>query len=326
MKLLKTLVLALGIVSVTTGVMAQSRSSMQTYTNSFIKQNGQGAITGPVMNTLLNQMIATMGIQGDTNTWSGANTFNGSILFSPPLAITNGGCGAATATQCRINLGAPGLTGTTALGNLVIGDGTGSGIEDSGNQLIKTGVAARVPTVNDDSTQGYVPGSIFVNTASGALYAASSVAPGAALWTQATPTTYFSYQSIGWMLGFLTPGASVYTAPGPANSTTSTVNTNVQSLLAISGTMTSLYVRFSAAPDAGQTYTITVYTGNPTGALTLSSLTCTIADTNTTCNDTNPAHAITITAGDAFSVHIVASGGSHSPNSGLGSIALGLKY
>lgn len=53
----------------------QTRAALNNYNNTFITQNGRGAITGPVLNSLLNLMINSTGILGDTNVWTGVNSF-----------------------------------------------------------------------------------------------------------------------------------------------------------------------------------------------------------------------------------------------------------
>lgn len=190
-------------------------------------------------------------------------------------------------------------------GNVPIGASNG-GIQDSGNQLIKTGVAARNPGATDDSTQGYVQGSIWVNTASGALFVAGSVAPSAAVWTQATPTTYYSYQSISWTWGANSLASlTLYTAPGGVGTTQ-----NFEGIMALTGTLSNLSVQLATAPGVGQNAVVTLYTGTPK-TMTASTVTCTISDANTSCSDLT--HSVSVAARDAYSVQIVWSAGAAAP-------------
>jgi hypothetical protein len=63
-------------------VFAQNRAQLFQLNNQNIYANGQGAITGPVLNGVLSQIIAGTGNQTDTNLWTGSNTFTGP--FSAP--------------------------------------------------------------------------------------------------------------------------------------------------------------------------------------------------------------------------------------------------
>src|SRR5579859_1671137 len=66
---------------------AQVRSTLNNYNNSNITSNGRGAITGPIVNNMFGQIISGAGILGDTNPWTGLNTFN------PPIGVASGGSG-----------------------------------------------------------------------------------------------------------------------------------------------------------------------------------------------------------------------------------------
>ena len=72
--------------------------------------------------------------------------------------------------------------------------------------------------------------------------------------------------------------------------------TNVQELAPCTGTMINLYVKIAAAANANTP----VFTVSDNAAGT--TLTCTIANTATTCNDTT--HAPTVTAGDAITLKV----------------------
>lgn len=253
-----------------------------------IIEGGTGANNASAARTNLG--AAERGANSDINAISGLTT---------PLSIPQGGTGATDPTSARTAIGAMGVGGTLVPGNVVVGATGGVTVQDSGNQLIKTGVAARAPSLTDDSTQGYSLGSIWVNTATGALFVAVSVTPSAASWTAATPTATFSYQSAGW--AFLGPatGATVYTAPGGVG-----VNVNQAALVTRAATMSDLYIHTAAAPGTGNTFTVTLFTGAPTAEVA-SPVTCTISGTATGCSDTT--HSVAVTAGQGWTVQIISS-------------------
>lgn len=78
----------------------------------------------------------------------------------------------------------------------------------------------------------------------------------------------------------------------------------VSGIFPLSGTIKNFYAGVTTAPGAGQTFTMTVLVGT-LGSPSASALTCTMSNT-TTCNDTT--HSVTVTAGQAYSFQIVASG------------------
>lgn len=54
----------------------QTRSSLETYNNQYIFSNGQGEITGPIVNTLNGFFINSAGMLVDINHWTGTNTYS----------------------------------------------------------------------------------------------------------------------------------------------------------------------------------------------------------------------------------------------------------
>lgn len=81
----------------------------------------------------------------------------------------------------------------------------------------------------------------------------------------------------------------------------SAVNANVQSTMPRAGTVDRLYVVLSAAEGAAATLAFTVNKNTVT-----QSITCTVGNSATTCNDT--AHSFTFVAGDSLSFQTVQSG------------------
>jgi hypothetical protein len=70
-------------------------------------------------------------------------------------------------------------------------------------------------------------------------------------------------------------------------------------------TMTELYVASAVSPGGGQTFTYTVMKNGVATALTAQ-----ISGSGTEASDTNPAHSVTFSATDKFSLRVVTSGGS----------------
>lgn len=69
--------------------LAQNRSALEGQNNTAIRANGRNAITGPLLNGLLGNIITGTGNQADGNIWSGTNLFSGTLpaLSSGTLAI-----------------------------------------------------------------------------------------------------------------------------------------------------------------------------------------------------------------------------------------------
>ena len=74
--------LALSIAAVVAPALAQSsRSTMNSYNDNNFTTNGQQQITGAKANAMNDMIINSMGVLGDTNTWTGSNTFTGPVTF-----------------------------------------------------------------------------------------------------------------------------------------------------------------------------------------------------------------------------------------------------
>jgi hypothetical protein len=56
--------------------LAQTRTQLNNQNNTTINSNGREAITGPVLNSMLGQIITGAGIVGDTNAWTGTNSYS----------------------------------------------------------------------------------------------------------------------------------------------------------------------------------------------------------------------------------------------------------
>lgn len=65
-----------------------SRSTLNAYNNNNIVDNPNGAITGQIINSMNQQIINAMGVQADSNFWTGANTFSGPSSFTNIVNIT----------------------------------------------------------------------------------------------------------------------------------------------------------------------------------------------------------------------------------------------
>jgi len=79
---------------------------------------------------------------------------------------------------------------------------------------------------------------------------------------------------------------------------TDTTEFDVETLSPLAGTVKNLFIRINSTPGAGNSYVFTVRKNS-----TNQSLTCTIADTDLTCNDTS--NSFTIAAADAIALQVV---------------------
>src|SRR5579872_1822530 len=59
-----------------------NRSQLNALNNADITSNGAGQITGSILNTVLGNVINSVGILSDANEWSGQNTFDANPAFS----------------------------------------------------------------------------------------------------------------------------------------------------------------------------------------------------------------------------------------------------
>lgn len=99
----------------------------------------------------------------------------------------------------------------------------------------------------------------------------------------------------------LAGGSTVFCANvGQCNVT----QTNVSLTAPFGTTLSNLSFNSLVAPGAGNSYTLTIYTG-AYGALAASTVTCQIVNTSTSCSDTT--HSVTLTAGQSWSLQLVTS-------------------
>ena len=105
---------------------AQNRSFLQSQTNQYIVTNSKGAITEPILNNLLQQIISGTANQSDNNVFSGANshsgteTFTGSVILPYTGIMIGNGTGPVTA-ETAITASQGGVGGLTGI---VQGNGT----------------------------------------------------------------------------------------------------------------------------------------------------------------------------------------------------------
>jgi hypothetical protein len=159
---------------VLTPVAAEAQSTFAALTlvnNSLFWACGTKCITGPVLNSWNQQILASMGLLAGNNSWSGSNVFSGSLYFATGTGyVYANGLGAVTYTT----------TPTAPIAaNSIVGNNTGS----SGGPFALTyaQVAAALPTFTT-SAPGTVPASggsstaLFLNQA-GTFTAAGASAP-----------------------------------------------------------------------------------------------------------------------------------------------------
>ena len=121
---MKRIILALALLMASgVGASAQTtdtRAQLQSQINSYIKANGVGAISGPILNVILNNMVSAEVTQADTsNTLNGsgipvANGASSPLTFTPPAS----GIMAWLASPSSANLLAA-MTTKTGTGNVV---------------------------------------------------------------------------------------------------------------------------------------------------------------------------------------------------------------
>jgi hypothetical protein len=82
---MKTIFVLLIALSCTSSALAQNRNTLITENNNLIKSNGVGAITGPVLNSMLFNVIEGSANQSDNNAFTGNNTHSGTETFTGPV-------------------------------------------------------------------------------------------------------------------------------------------------------------------------------------------------------------------------------------------------
>lgn len=87
----------------------------------------------------------------------------------------------------------------------------------------------------------------------------------------------------------------------PTITTIADNSTTASSTFSVAGMLSSFYVKIAAAPGAGTSYTFALRKN-----LATTTLTCTISNTNTTCNDTSDV--ISVAVGDSFTIAIAPTG------------------
>lgn len=230
----------------------------------------------------------------DFNTGIARATYCGNVIVNGTLTF-NGGLPAVQ------------LFGSLANGNVVVGGPGGTQVHDSGNQMIMPGFGTVDPVGSiQNGSLGFSNGSIYQNTNTNALWVAGNVTLTSATWTQATPSTPFSYAQFAWnSISTVTLGATYYSAPGNLSG-----SQNVGGQFARGGIISNMCIRLQTAPGTGQTDTFTLMAGTP-AAMTDTGISCVLSGTAQICPCTGDGTpSFTVTAGQAFAVRIVPSSAS----------------
>jgi len=227
-------------------------------------------------------------------------------------ATVSGGLGGSTDGQggsTTIQGGTGGTTnGAGGLISIVGGQGTGSG--NGGNAIIDGGTSGSgtVGNVLLATTRGQtVVGGLGID------YTDSDTNPSCSagvymIYADTSETKLKKCQN-GTVTDLAPPAATLVVGNSATSDGTTFMGTragsnteaNVALPLAISGTASSLYCASSAAPGASASWVMTLrIAGSDT------TVTCTITDPATTCNDTT--HSTSVTAGNLFSIKIVEGG------------------
>lgn len=243
---------------------------------------------------------------------------NGTIAIVTPLAVGQGGTGAATFTSNGVLLGnGAGAIQVTSAGTAnqvfrVPGGGPPAafGAIDVSTSAAVTGVLASANGGTDVSTHaddnvlvgnGSVWQSKALTTCTGAgkavTYDASTNTFGCNTITGHNPVLGFSTN------GDLTQNTTIHMAPGVVD----TSQSRAQQIATTNMTVGNLRCIATALPSAGQTYTITTAFGTCTGALTDSTTEiCQITNSARDCN-VSPGGGQAITAGQCYAYKIVSS-------------------
>lgn len=130
--------------------LAQStRAQLTTQNNSVIAANGVGAISGPVLNTVLNAGIQSYGTLLDAQTWAGIQTFTLNPVF--PGMVLNGTT----------------ITGVNSSGNIALINGSivsGNCIKWSATGIQDSGAACGFGTVTNIATTSPITGGPITST------------------------------------------------------------------------------------------------------------------------------------------------------------------
>jgi hypothetical protein len=114
------------------------------------------------------------------------------------------------------------------------------------------------------------------------------------------PEQTYSFSYAWSCIGSVTANATLFIQPGTGAACTDTTANDGFQIVNAGGTVSTLYVIQTTASNQASGI---VYTVMKTGAA--QSMTCTVGNTQTTCNDTNAAHAFTVVAGDTLAIRAV---------------------
>lgn len=109
------------------------------------------------------------------------------------------------------------------------------------------------------------------------------------------PTSSPSAQ--GYLIGNVAAATTVYAAAGSTSG-----NQNGGLVAAKRIALSNLYIRVATAPAATQSDVFTIYAG-PAGAMSATSLTCTVAAGTQACNDTTDI--VAVNQGDSWALQVV---------------------
>jgi hypothetical protein len=237
---------------------------------------------------------------------SGAPASNTSTSAARLLPLANGS-GASGYSSSNINARTPVAasgTVTTFYARVETAPGAGTSwtfvVQKNGADTTMSCTIADAATNCSDSghqisvTEGTDDLDVKVTPASTPTTSAMQFAMGFTSTTDNEANIFTAHSSLSTANLFLPPG-------GAAGSTTT--QENAKGILATGGSVTALYVRLSVAPGVGTSRTYTLQKGGSNALLT-----CTIADTATTCSDTTGGHATSLVAGDNIDVSETQSG------------------
>ena len=121
MRIVRLIVAAL-LLAATPSYAQKTPTAIEAENNANIKANGAGAITGPILNQLIGDIVSSFGGILAANTWSLTQTFTVNPIFSActgPL-VGNGSSAAACAAVLAASNGGTGLTSFSKTGSTTV--------------------------------------------------------------------------------------------------------------------------------------------------------------------------------------------------------------
>jgi hypothetical protein len=108
MKIFRAMVAMAALMMALSSALAQTstRAYLASQANSDFSSCGNGCITGALLDTYFQSLVANVGVLNDANAWTGTNVFTVAPVLTVPLGIASGGTGDATLAANGVLYGA----------------------------------------------------------------------------------------------------------------------------------------------------------------------------------------------------------------------------